>query len=299
MSESRKVTAVIVTYQSRETIGHTLDALAPACDSGFASCVVVDNASSDGTADYIAEQYPWVEIIPSPENLGFGRGCNLGFESVGTPYALFLNPDASIGLAGLEVLVDFIDSHPRAGIVGPSTEIKGWGYQSAGMMLTPARLIGASLGARDMHPGARVIEPGGAPFQTNWICGAVFMIRSSLFRKLGGFDPRFFLYFEETDLCLRVAREGMELWAVGEALSEHLAGYSTRHSGEEMTGEPIGASVARYFYPSRFYYLGKNFGWPSAILAEIVSAVMDWVREESSPVQRHMRPFMKLPDRSS
>jgi GT2 family glycosyltransferase len=176
------------------------------------------------------------------------------------------------------------------------------------MLLTPARLIRASLGAKVMHEDERVIEPGGAPFQTNWICGAVFMIRSSLFRGLGGFDPRFFLYFEETDLCLRVARKGMEIWAVGEAMSEHLVGYSAKQSGEETTGELIGSSVAQYFYPSRFYYLGKNFGWPSAIVAEIISAVRDWARwqrkafrnrGEGSRMNRPKRSFLKLPDRSS
>jgi len=308
MSEFRKVTAVIVTYQSHETIGHTLDAFCPAFDAGYASCVVVDNASSDGTADYVAEQYPWVKLVRSPENLGFGRGCNLGFKSVETPYLLLLNPDASISLAGLEVLVDFIDSHPDVGIVGPATKIIGWGYQSAGMLLTPMRLIRASLGFSVMHKDERVIEPGGESFQTNWICGAVFMIRSSLFRELDGFDPRFFLYFEETDLSLRTLRKGMEIWAVGEALSEHLAGFSARRSGEVMTGDTIGSTVNQHYYESRYYYMGKNFGWFSAIAAELVSAVMDWVRwqrkkfrncGEGQRLRPPKRPIMKLPARSS
>ena len=305
MSESRKVTALIVTYQSLETIGHTLDAFYPAFDSGYASCVVVDNASSDGTADYVAERYPWVKLIRSSENLGFGRGNNLGFRSVETPYLLFLNPDASIGLDGLKVLVEFLDSHPKVGIAGPSTWAIDMGYQSAGNLLTPMRLIRASLGfGTRREVGDRVIEPGGEPFQTTWICGAVFMIRSSLFRELGGFDPRYFLYYEETDLCLRTLRKGYEIWAVGKASSEHHCGISAGQSGGEMASDTRGSIVSKHFFESRYYYMRKNFGWFSATAAELVSPVMDWLRwqrntllkrGEAQRMKPPRRPIMQLP----
>jgi GT2 family glycosyltransferase len=297
-----------VTFHSRNTIGQTLDAFRPAYDAGYASCIVVDNASSDDTAGYITEHYPWVKLVCVSKNLGFGRGCNLGFESVETPYVLFLNPDASIRLDALEVLVCFMNSQPKVGITGPATEIKDWGYQPAGMMLTPARLIRAALGAKVMHEQERVIEPGSVPFQTSWICGAIFMIRSSLFAELGGFDPRFFLYFEETDLCLRTARKGMEIWAVGEATSVHLCGASARLSGEELTGDLVAPFIGKYFYPSRLYYLVKNFGWIRAVTAELVSGVMDWLRwhrkaflnrGDGLTLKRPERPFMRLPDRTS
>ena len=304
MSESRKVTALIVTYQSIETIGHTLDAFYPAFECGYASCVVVDNASSDGTAEYVAERYPWVKLIRSTENLGFGRGNNLGFRSVETPLLLLLNPDASIRLDGLKVLVEFLDSHPKVGIVGPSTWAIDKGYQSAGSLLTPMRLIRASLGfVARREGGDRVIEPGCEPFQTTWICGAVFMIRSSLFRELDGFDPRYFLYYEETDLCLSTLRKGYEIWAVGEASSEHHCGISAKRSGKVMTSDTH-AMVNKHYFESRYYYMRKNFGWLSAAAAELVSAIMGWVRwqrkkfrqrGESQGIKPPKRPIMKLP----
>jgi GT2 family glycosyltransferase len=306
MSDSRKVTALIVTYLSRETISHTLDALYPAFECGYASCVVVDNASSDGTADFVAERYPWVKLVRSPENLGFGRGNNLGFKSVETPYLLFLNPDASIKLDGLKVLVEFLESHSKAGIVGPATLILDKGYQYAGKLLTPMRLIRTSLGFGAKREEERVIEPGGEPFQTTWICGAVFMIRSSLFRELGGFDPRFFLYYEETDLCLRTLRSDYEIWAVGEASSEHHCGFSAKRSGEVMTSESQGTLINKHFFESRYYYMKKNFGWFSATAAELVSTIMDWIRWQSKTLRQRgegqrmkpsRRPLLKLPKR--
>src|SRR5687768_169670 len=91
------VTVVMVTYSSSRVIGESLSPLRIPHQNGLIRCVVVDNASPDGTADRISQDYPWVELVRSPGNLGYGRGCNLGFERVRTPYVMFMNPDVIIG----------------------------------------------------------------------------------------------------------------------------------------------------------------------------------------------------------
>lgn len=270
MNASARVTAVIVTYQSRTTIALALDGLRPAHDDGVADCVVVDNASSDGTADFVAEHYPWVSVVRSGGNLGFGRGCNLGFRAVSTPYVLFLNPDAVLGPASLRTLLDFMDAREQVGIAGPATATHGGDLHWAGMLLTPRGLLRSALRLGQVYPQKRTIKPGEAPFQTNWVCGAVMLIRSSTFRELGGFDPRFFLYYEETDLCLRTERAGMEIWAVGQATAQHTVGVSAKQTGEELSSDEYGC-IVEHFYPSRFYYLVKNFGWVSGVVAELAA----------------------------
>lgn len=296
-----KVTAVIVTYHSRQTISYALDGLKAACDAGFARCVVVDNQSADGTADYVAEAYPWVELVRSPNNIGFGRGCNLGFERVTTPYVLFLNPDASLDLDALRTMTAFMDAHPDAAICGPATESPDGSWVWSGKVLTPLGHVKSALqgGARALQH--RAIEPGSAPSRTEWVCGAIMLVRSQMFRKLEGFDPRFFLYYEETDLCLRALRAGWQNWSIGEAVGKHIGRVSSKQAGSELSVGRNG-DIAEYFYPSQFYYLTKNFGWFSAVLAEIATEAVDWLRwlrrtrfGTASREPRKPRPFLRMP----
>lgn len=264
---SPPATAVIVTYNSRAVIGSALDAAEEAHRAGLLDVIVVDNASADATPAFVRERYPWVRVIESGGNLGFGRGCNLGFSAVDTPYVLFLNPDAALPKAALEKLLAFMEDHPQAAIAGPAT----WNYggttlQGAGGLPTPAQIICEAAGI----PGPstkhrRPIEPGAPPFTTDWIGGAIMFCRAEHLRALGGFDPRFFLYFEETDLCRRAVAAGYELWAVGDAVANHVGSTAAKSSGERLI---YGSNIATHYFRSRFYYLVKHFGWPAAAFTE-------------------------------
>jgi GT2 family glycosyltransferase len=97
------------------------------------------------------------------------------------------------------------------------------------------------------------------------------LIRSDDFRKLGGFDPRFFLYFEETDLCRRALSDGLELWAVGEATAHHLGATAAKSSGQRLV---FGENIADHYFRSRFYYLVKHFGWTAAVLTEAAEVLL-------------------------
>ena len=292
-------TAVIVTYNSRGHINDALAALRVAHEAGSLDCVVVDNVSSDGTADFVAAAHPWVTLIRSGRNLGFGRGCNLGFQQVNTPYVLIHNPDAVLKQQALQIMVDFIETHPQAGIVAPAIVEGERSLQAAGLLTTPASLLRAALGMVDALPDEQRIIPGNPPFATSWVCGAMMLIRSELYRRLGGFDPRFFLYFEETDFCRRAALEGAEIWAVGEAVARHLGGACAKATGQSMES----FCISEHYYRSRFYYLVKHFGWVTAVGTE----TLVWLgqvarhgrnriagRQSLSPFTNN-RPFLRLP----
>jgi len=296
------VTAVIVTYRSRRTVEACLASIKPSKESGLMEAVVVDNDSGDGTADYVREQFPWVKVVEAGSNLGFGRGCNLGFEHVETPYTLFLNPDATLPREALETLLDFMGSRPRAGICAPSIREADGAMQVAGVLPTPRALIREAMGL-DGYPSMRKIEAGAEPFRTNWLCGAILLVRSEVFRRVKGFDPRFFLYFEETDLCRRLMNEGLELWAVGAARAEHECGASTKVLGSLMTEQ----CVSEHFFRSRFYYLIKHHGWLAATAAEAGAIPLLGVRallerslgrtDDGAFMTRLASPILRLPDR--
>ncbi len=256
-----RVRVVIVTYQSRPTIDDALTPLMAPVRKGRFEVVVVDNASTDRTAQYVSTRYPEAKVLQPGANLGFGRGCNLGAAGSETDYILLLNPDAAISEPDVDKLIEFMDARPRVGITAPSMANQ---QQHAGMLTMPRDILGQAWGLPN-YPGRRVIVPGDDPFQTSWVCGAVMLIRTSLYRELHGFDPRFFLYFEETDFCRRATASGAEIWVVPDAVSSHRAGSSAGRSGASL----VSGNIAHHFYQSRFYYLAKHHGWPVAVLATL------------------------------
>jgi N-acetylglucosaminyl-diphospho-decaprenol L-rhamnosyltransferase len=296
-----QITAVIVTYQSRDTIAGALDALYAAHQTGLAECVVVDNVSSDGTAEFVAQAYPWVRLICSASNLGFGRGCNLGAESASTPYILLLNPDAVLALDSLKLLHDFMQQNPQCSIAAPAIVESDSSLQDAGLMLTPGAFLLSMFRFPKAFRERRTIVPFGAPFRTNWVCGAIMLIQTNQYRSLAGFDPRFFLYFEETDLCRRMMHRGGEIWAVGQATAEHVGGVSARSENESM----VSNCISEHFYQSRYYFLLKHYGLVMAVFLETIDAAWHTMRRlrtacfgARSPMktkQRQRRPFLQLP----
>lgn len=293
-----RTTVVSVSCHSRETIGSALEPLEEACERGDLRVVVVDNASTDDSAEYVRREHGWVDLVECGVNLGYGKGCNLGFRYVRTPYVMFLNPDAVLTPEAIFTLERFMDEHPRAGIVGPALVDLEGGLQHTYGLPTPGTVCRRALRPGDIRK--RPIVPGGEPFLTDWLSGAVQLIRSDVMRELGGFDPRFFLYFEETDLCRRVARAGRELWAVGTACGTHIVGASHAATGQSVQH---GANL-RFFYPSRFYYLAKHHGRLAAAGAELFEVGVTTVRaivktalgRDASTLWTRLRaPILRIP----
>ena len=255
-----KVSAIIVSYNSLDTIDASLSSLRPAHGAGFLECFAVDNASSDGTAAFVAKAHPWATLIESGGNLGYGRGCNLALHRVRTPHVLFMNADATIGPEDILALVGFLEDHPRAGMVAPALVETDGNLQGTRALPTPGSILAHAAGVNGGRPDQRLIHPGGAPFEAQWLCGAVLLADRALLEELGGFDPRFFLYYEETDLCRRVRARGRELWAVGAAVARHAAHDSAAKTRKEM----YEGCLVEHYYPSRFHYLAKQYGWAAA-----------------------------------
>ncbi len=263
---TKPVTAVIVTYQSARTIGVALAAALRCRDAGLLDLVVVDNASSDATREILASHAGWADVVLEATNHGFARGCNLGLARVKSPYTLFLNPDAAIEPPALRTMLEFMEQRPDAGIVGPATLCGSKDrplLQPTGPYPTPWSVVRDATPLLRRRSSAVTIVPGSPPMRTGWVCGAVLLIRSRLARQLGGFDPRFFLYWDEIDLCRRAEYAGYENWALGTALAHHVVGAS---SG----GVPrVGTAVAKHYYQSRYYHMAKHHGWLAATAAEL------------------------------
>ena len=295
---TRPVTAVIVTYQSERTIGDALVAAKHCHDAGLLEAVVVDNNSSDATRDIVEREAPWARHAFTGVNNGFGRGCNIGFAQVDTPYAIFINPDAVVEPDALRTMLQFMEGHPNVGIVGPAIVEGESGaekeLQDTGQRPTPWTILRDAFPLLGRRPISWPIVPGSAPTRTGWVCGAVFMVRTDLMRRLKGFDPRFFLYWEETDVCRRADDAGVETWAVGAALTHHVGGASSSPDDTQASG-----CIAKHYFQSRYYYLTKHHGVLAAAVAEFgefvlvsLRAMIDLVRGRGF---RQLRPRLQAP----
>lgn len=298
-SAVRPVTAVIVTYQSGQTIAAALAAARRCHDAGLLDAVIVDNNSTDSTRETVERDAAWARHEFTGINNGFGRGCNIGFAAVDTPYAIFINPDAVVEPDALQTMLTFMEKHPKVGIVGPSIiEGEGTGareFQHTGPRPTPWTTLRNALPFKGAQAASSwPILPGSPPERTGWVCGAVFMIRTDLMRRLNGFDPRFFMYWEETDVCRRAEAGGFETWAVGDACAHHVGGASSSADDRK-----VGGCIAVHYYQSRFYYMAKHHGTVAASIAEFGEFILLVLRTAADVLlgrgTRRIRPRLQTP----
>jgi hypothetical protein len=205
------ISVIIVTYNSAGCIAACVESVL--AQTGVAwEVIVVDNASADDTLARLKQLA--CRVISSGENLGFGRGNNLGFAASRGRFIYLLNPDARLTAPdALAELCRQMDAHPR------------WGM--AGTLIHSAEGRVESAPATD-YPGSRHVHRDFSmlPGQITWIMGASMVVRRELYEQLGGFDPGFFLYSEETDFCLRMREAGHEIGHVATVAVSHVGGAS-------------------------------------------------------------------------
>jgi N-acetylglucosaminyl-diphospho-decaprenol L-rhamnosyltransferase len=241
---------VTVSYNTRELLADCLTSVGSSLErSGLQAGIwVVDNASADGSPDMVSERFPSAHLIRHNRNAGFAAGNNLALRSMGfgvetkPRHVLFLNPDTRVVGNSLEVMVEFLDSTPQAGVAGARLVYDGGGFQHSAFSFpgllqiffdffpTHHRLLDSRLNGR--YP--RHLYEGGQPFPVDHPLGAALMVRSEALAEVQGFDERFFMYCEEIDLCRRIMGSDWGIYCVPEAEIVHLSGQSTRQFRDRM-----------------------------------------------------------------
>ena len=265
------LSVVIVSFNSARLIGGLLTALAEQLNELRAQIIVVDNASSDGSADLIADQYPWVNLIRSRQNLGFAAGNNLAVRQALAPVILFLNPDA-IPIAGtiLRGLEQFREDK-RIGLAGARLLGEdGVTQPSARMFPNLLQEIFVLSGLAAKYPRSkwfghldRTWADADTPAHVDWVPGAFALMRTDLFKQLGGFDERYFLYYEEVDLCRRIAQAGYCVQYLPALKATHCGGASARTIEGEAVSQN-GNQLTLWRARSGLLYYRKHHGWLTA-----------------------------------
>jgi GT2 family glycosyltransferase len=192
-----------------------------------AELVVVDNGSHDGTIDAVRAVAPHARLMESGDNVGFGRACNLGAQVARGSHLFFLNPDAAVAAVEYEGLDRLLDTRPF-GIVAPTLEGEGDRIRAENSWLRDYFLHTLeTLRPREWERRVRSYEgENGA-----WVSGAMLLVSRDEFLELGGFDRRFFLYYEDRDLSRRYRNANLPLRATETIRGRHTAGTSSASDG--------------------------------------------------------------------
>jgi GT2 family glycosyltransferase len=286
-----RVSIVIVSWNTRELLRACLRSTREAAAdlAGGVEVVVIDNASHDGSADMVRDQFPEVDLVRNASNVGFAAATNQGIRQTRGRDVLLLNPDTE-GKAGfLSVLVSFLDAHPDAGAVGPRV----WGSQGEHQVSCyPLPTLGRELWRlfhldrlwpRGTYPPSLFEAQTPQPVES--LLGACLLVRGEALEEAGLLDERFFIYTEEIDLCRRLQDRGWRLyWIPGSEIVHH-GGASTTQVGRPMFLE---------LYRSKVQYFRKHFGRRGAIGYKAVLMAAALPRVGLASVAMALRPAERV-----
>jgi GT2 family glycosyltransferase len=275
------VTVVIVTYNSHAVVAVCLDALASQTyPRYYFQTVVVDNASRDGTVAFLREQYPQVRVLEQKRNLGFGRANNVAFHATTSDYIALINPDCEIYPDWLEQMVNFMEQHPQAGIAGSKIY-----YRKSQFIQHIGGEIGANL--LTQHIGAGEFDKGQyeQPLPFPYVTGAALMFRRDVVQALGYFDEGYFMYYEETDLCWQVQRQGYAVLYCPQAKAVH---NETQSLGQRAT-----LHYLYYYHRSRLYFMTRSLS-REQFRCEFYPAEKAWFRRYTSRRERLLLLYLYL-----
>jgi len=197
---------------------------------------VIDNASGDGTAEMVRQEFGEIELTASPRNLGFSAANNIGIAAGQAPYVLALNPDTRATGRALDALLEILEARRELGMCGPRLELEDGGFDHASRRSfpTPLSALGhfTGLGRRQGATGAlaqyRAPDVEAGPVDA--INGAFMLMRRAALEEVGGFDEGYWMYMEDLDLCYRFAEAGWITWFEPSVVVVHVkAGTSGRH----------------------------------------------------------------------
>ena len=242
------VSIVVVNWNAGAALDGCLESLAA---DGLAGrdVVLVDNDSTDGSTTRARARHPWARMVETGLNLGFAGGANRGAAAARGEVLCFLNPDARVRPGAVQTLVDTLGRVPGAGIAGGGLVDDAGGWQPAAGRFGPVRHL-----MLDTTPGRLGARLRRAPYRVDWVYGTFMAVRRDLFRQLGGFDPRYFLYGEDLDLCYRAARLGSRTIHVPAARAVHGTSLGTNVSAAQRFGLGREAEVVKgemRFYAAR------------------------------------------------
>ncbi|HCQ23224.1 MAG: glycosyltransferase [Aphanizomenon flos-aquae LD13] len=250
---TNSVSIILVNYNGADVLIDCLNSLEKFIPKDNCEIIVVDNNSQDNSVDIINNKFPNIKLIKLPKNVGFGTGNNAGAKVAKGEFLFLLNTDTILTNNIFPHLIELMSENPDVGIIGPKLLFPDGSFQ---ISFSPEIGIKGEFAARKLHKDAEnksnlhIIEKDFQDIkEVDIVVGAAFFIRTDLFNLLGGFDEKFFMYFEESDLCQRVRNKGYKILYTPYISLIHIRGHSVNKISNKMAVE---------YRRSQIYYYHKH-----------------------------------------
>lgn len=276
---------IIVSFNTKSLLPRCFESIKSSAGSLSYEVIVVDNASRDGSADFIAAEYPEVILIRSTENLGFAAANNLGFQQAKGRYIVLLNSDAFFVGQAFSRSVELMDQNPKVGLGGAKLQGEDGSWQPSarsfpGLWTELITLLGLNF-KWSRSPLFGLVDnthkDQNAPMYCHWVPGAFSIIRKPILEKIHFFDERFFLYYEEVDLCKRIINLGWKIAYWPELQVIHLGGASTSLFNEKLVTKS-GKQMGLWRLQAQYLYHRKHHGWLKARLSRFLEESLNQIR---------------------
>lgn len=260
------ISIIIVNYNVKDFLFQCLKSIEKAEQGLGVEVIVVDNNSNDGSVPYLSPLFPNVKFIALEENIGFGRANNLGFEQARGKYFLILNPDTILEENTLLIMKAFLDKNQEVGIAGCKVLNADGSFQVACRRGFPSPWVAFTklFGLQALFPKSKNFARYNQTFLSNdetyyieSIAGAFMFARRETIQQLGGFDPDFFMYAEDIDLCYRAGKLNWKVAYVHTTSIIHYKGESTKRSSD---------NELKNFYKAMEIYAQKHYANSSFFL---------------------------------
>jgi N-acetylglucosaminyl-diphospho-decaprenol L-rhamnosyltransferase len=267
------VSFLLVSWNVRELVRCALASILADAQGIESEIILVDNASRDGTVEMVRAEFPRTHVIANTDNRGFTRGNNQALAVARGRYFFLLNPDAELVSGATRALLDYAESNPRVGVVGPQLLNPDRSLQSSRRRFptfTTALLESTRL--QQLVPRNRWLTryymqdtPDDAVQEVDWVTGAAMFVRREVYERIGGFDEDLFMYSEELDWCYRAKHGGWRVAYFPRARVIH-------HEGK--SSEQVVAARDIYFHSSKIRFFRKYHGALQAALLRVFLLAM-------------------------
>lgn len=285
MNESVVLSIIIVTFNSEKFIESCLDSIFSQNNAPFFEVIIVDNASTDKTCELIRKKFAQVRLFSETTNLGFGNANNRAFSEAKGTYIVLLNPDAQLQKNTLASAYHHMLNHSNAGMAGGLLLDRHGNLQPSARQfpsILNEMLTLTGLAAR--YPRSRFFgrfdRTWADPYQSavvDWVPGAFAILPHRLLDKIGFFDSRFFLYYEEVDLCRRIKKAGFKIYYWPDLKINHIGGASSETvDGLEVSN--AGKQLTSWRMRSQLLYYRKWHGWLATWGVKKIEEIWHWIR---------------------
>ena len=283
---------ITVNYNVKEFLQNLIHSIHKAAQNLTYEIIIVDNASSDGSVEFITEKFPEVNLIANDKNLGFGKANNQALKIAKGKYILLINPDAIVSEDTFTKMISFFESHPSVGLAGCKILNPDGTLQLACRRSFPGPWTSFCkvTGLSNLFPNSRLFarynltyKDENQSYEVDAISGSFMMMKREVYEKTSGFDEDYFMYGEDLDLCYRIQQAGYKVYYVHETQIIHYKGESTRRSSLDET---------KFFYDAMHLFVKKHLS--SSLLVQFILRTAIGIRKILSFLGKRKLVFLAM-----